>query len=158
MGKKRAWLLALILCLAVGCAGCGAGTDTTPPSDTDRDTSAYGPEGSPDLSGWWLNEKSFELVLSPDTESEQRPQEIFRTRTGSITVTAEDIPEGAEVLIRNYYNGGTYGGQSKTLTPEDNSITFANLSSSDQHEIGAVLTGSDDPVTLVISEGYNKEE
>ena len=92
-----------------------------------------------------------ELVLSPNTGNIEKAPEVIKTNCESIQVSAKHIPKGAQIEV-DLYN---------EASPEDyilqaairdskNSTEFTSLSFDYNYQIGAVLFGTTQNVTLTI--------
>lgn len=92
-----------------------------------------------------------ELELSPNTGSIEKAREAIKTNSGSIEVSAKHLPKGAqiEVYLYNEASPQDYIMQ-ETIGDVKNSVEFQNLSSDYNYQIGAVLFGTTQNVTLTI--------
>lgn len=100
---------------------------------------------------------NLELVLSPNTGTIEKSREVIKVDSGSIKVTAKNIPKGAKIEVYLYDEAHPQDYiQQARLGDVKNEAEFKNLSSSYNYKIGAVLFGTSGNVKLSIKYEQSK--
>ena len=143
MKKMFPFIIALACVLSL--AGC-----YITQNDIDKASEA---ENTPNVSGHKLSEKSITFEVNPKIEGAQIADISIQTSTTIISVIAENIAGDTEIPLFLYNaedsnNPILYA----TLTAQDDSVDFTNLTSACVYKVGAEIKNSDQSVTLKITD------
>ncbi|MCD7946146.1 MAG: hypothetical protein LUF81_06045 [Clostridiales bacterium] len=146
MKKPVLLLLATTFCL-LACAGCSGQTSENVVDTTDISASQRNTEGIA-LSG-----NDVTLELAADETEVQITQDYLITNTGEITVSADSIPDGAEIQLYLYSNdAGDEPIMYATLTDSETSVVFSGLTHALSYKVGAETDTLAESLSLTITD------
>lgn len=116
------------------------------------DTSSYEENGF-ELPGIALKSETVCLEIDPTNSDIQLTEDSVLTNTTQITVSAEKITGDTKISLF-LYNADSMDTPIlyATLTSKDKSVDFTNLTSACAYKVGATIEGTDEKVTLIITD------
>lgn len=137
-------VLVVAICLVV-LSGCGS---------IKKETDWFSLRGNEvKREGISLQDADYETSIYPDVESIQVTQDYLFTNTKQIVVSVDDITKNVEIelfLYASASNSDPIG--YATLSDEERTAVFSNLSSSVDYKVGAAISNSSELVKLIITD------
>lgn len=110
-------------------------------------------ENGVELSGIALKDEAVYLEIDPTSNELQITEDSVLTNTMQITISAKKMKGDAKISLF-LYNADNIDTPIlyATLTAEDRSVDFTNLTSRYAYKVGATIEGTDENVTLKITD------